>query len=443
MQWKEMGPKEKVKDDGPPKGAYTANALFKRLCQCPSECTVIPEGALVMAGMSLLWRDIRLYPSFQRDDEGKCSLFDFVDPPRNAALRAAERMIREQEPDVLKIHLEQFLLPAVPADPSAYISQPPPSGGSGVSAAEAKKPIRVKVTGRKYMTAGAATSAVAVGISVPAGSVAVTSVAAELASPTRALKKRKVQVEGVSSAPLTSVDVMFSATSGPSLSELISQASAAAVSSSMPLTAVTVTTSPVSTPLSSNVIPTSLFDSPIGVFLVSEKEMPAASAAHEATSARDTAVSDAGGSSSGIVNDGAHLGDDLYLPTINWDPNVQDKRYQPKWKIAESSRLIFPQVVHHWVERAYPPAESAYVEGLNNENLMNVTMVDSVSQPRRLAEIRRRWMHDNNELHQARVAIQEPKDEKYCLESQLQSVGLRESRFVSEKNKAKDDLKHV
>ncbi|KAJ0719522.1 hypothetical protein HanLR1_Chr08g0282691 [Helianthus annuus] len=74
---------------------------------------------------------------------------------------------------------------------------------------------------------------------------------------------------------------------------------------------------------------------------------------------------------------------------------------------------------------------------------MNATTVDAVSQPRRLAEIRRRWMHDNNELHQARVAIQELMDEKYRLESQLQAAGLRESRFVSEKNKAEDDMKRV
>ncbi|KAF5815163.1 hypothetical protein HanXRQr2_Chr03g0119991 [Helianthus annuus] len=74
---------------------------------------------------------------------------------------------------------------------------------------------------------------------------------------------------------------------------------------------------------------------------------------------------------------------------------------------------------------------------------MNATMVDAVSQPRRLVEIRRRWMHDNNELHQARVAIQELMDEKYRLESQLQAAGLRESRFVSKKNKAEEDLKHV
>ncbi|KAF5792619.1 hypothetical protein HanXRQr2_Chr09g0407971 [Helianthus annuus] len=70
-------------------------------------------------------------------------------------------------------------------------------------------------------------------------------------------------------------------------------------------------------------------------------------------------------------------------------------------------------------------------------------MVDAVSQPRRLAEIRRRWMHDNNDLHQARITIQELMDEKYRLESQLQAAGLRERRFVSKKNKAEADLQRV
>ncbi|KAJ0927060.1 hypothetical protein HanRHA438_Chr04g0178411 [Helianthus annuus] len=74
---------------------------------------------------------------------------------------------------------------------------------------------------------------------------------------------------------------------------------------------------------------------------------------------------------------------------------------------------------------------------------MNSTIADSVSQPRRLAEIRRRWMHDNTQLHHARSTIQELKDDKYRLESQLQAVGLREARFLSEKNKAEDDLKRV
>ncbi|KAJ0704984.1 hypothetical protein HanPI659440_Chr14g0568591 [Helianthus annuus] len=149
------------------------------------------------------------------------------------------------------------------------------------------------------------------------------------------------------------------------------------------------------------------------------------------------------GSNSGIADDGARLGDDLYLPTINWDPNTQDKRCHSKWKIAESSRLIFLPVVQHWVEQAYPPAEAAYFEGLNNENLMNSAIVDSVSQPQRLAEIRCRWMHDNNELHQARAMIEELKDEKYRMESQLQAAGFRESRFLLEKNKADDGLKRV
>ncbi|MFS7922287.1 hypothetical protein Hanom_Chr03g00247311 [Helianthus anomalus] len=171
MQWMEMGPKDKVKDDGPPKDAYVENTLFKRLCQCPSECIVIPEGALVMAGMNLLWRDIRLYPSFQRDDEGKGSSFDFVDPPRNTTLRAADCVIGEQEPNVLKVHLDQFLLPTVQADPSAYISQPPPNGWINAPGAETKKPIWVKVTGRKYMAAGLLHRMLQVAFSCPRGAL--------------------------------------------------------------------------------------------------------------------------------------------------------------------------------------------------------------------------------------------------------------------------------
>ncbi|MFS8021321.1 hypothetical protein Hanom_Chr16g01426011 [Helianthus anomalus] len=154
MHWREIGPKDKVKDEDPPKDAYVANALYTKLCGHPSECTVIPEGALVMAGMSMLWRDIKLYPSFRRDDEGKWSLFDFVDPPLNAALRVAD----------------SFLLPAVPANPAVYISQPPPSGGSNVVAIE-KKSTQIKVTGRKYLAAGASTSLICV--TAPVGSAAV------------------------------------------------------------------------------------------------------------------------------------------------------------------------------------------------------------------------------------------------------------------------------
>ncbi|MFS7986817.1 hypothetical protein Hanom_Chr11g01014661 [Helianthus anomalus] len=90
----------------------------------------------------------------------------------------------------------------------------------------------------------------------------------------------------------------------------------------MPTTAVIVTTSLVSTPLPSSVTPSSLFDSPFGNISATEKEMTTVSAAHEATIIMDAAKSDAGGSSSGITDDGARLGDDLYLPTINWDPNM-------------------------------------------------------------------------------------------------------------------------
>ncbi|KAM0031774.1 hypothetical protein Hdeb2414_s0017g00512881 [Helianthus debilis subsp. tardiflorus] len=133
-----------------------------------------------MAGMSMLWRDIQLYPSFRRDDEAEWSLFDFVDLPRHAVLKAADRVLGEQEPDVLKIHLEQFLLLALSADPAAYITVPPPSGGGNVATLE-KKPARVKITGRKYMAAGVGASSVSV--TAPAGSVA------ELARPTHVSKK--------------------------------------------------------------------------------------------------------------------------------------------------------------------------------------------------------------------------------------------------------------
>ncbi|MFS7914275.1 hypothetical protein Hanom_Chr02g00151481 [Helianthus anomalus] len=64
------------------------------------------------------------------------SLFDFVDPPRHLALRVADRVLDDQEPDVLKVHLEQFLLPALPADAAVYLSPFSLSGRSGVAAPE-------------------------------------------------------------------------------------------------------------------------------------------------------------------------------------------------------------------------------------------------------------------------------------------------------------------
>ncbi|MFS8031638.1 hypothetical protein Hanom_Chr17g01548221 [Helianthus anomalus] len=375
MQWREMGLKDKVKVEAPPKDAYVSNALYTKLCGHPSECTVIPEGALVMTGMNLSWRDIKLYPSSRREDEVrelclchcKWSLFDFVDPPRHAALKVADRVLGEQEPDVLKIHLEQFLLPPVPADPTAYNTVPPPSGGRNVVAIE-KKPIKVKINRRKDTAVG--TGASSASVTTSTGGVA------EQTSPTHVSKKRKVvpalttfeaiqaahiiptgpaagvHVENVSSAPLASRGTISSVVGKPSLSDLISQENATTTVSCpmpppMPTVVVAVTTSSVSTPLPVIVIPSTLFDSPFSVFSASEKETPTVFAAHEATSTQDAALSDAGGSSSSIADDGARLGDDLYLPTINWDPDMQDKRYQPKWKIAESSRLIFPPEIQH------------------------------------------------------------------------------------------------
>ncbi|KAJ0715411.1 hypothetical protein HanPI659440_Chr13g0500831 [Helianthus annuus] len=52
-------------------------------------------------------------------------------------------------------------------------------------------------------------------------------------------------------------------------------------------------------------------------------------------------------------------------------------------------------------------------------------------------------MHDNSELRQARMTIQELVDENGRLESQLQAAGVWESRFMLEKNKAEEDLKWV
>ncbi|KAJ0520652.1 hypothetical protein HanIR_Chr10g0461731 [Helianthus annuus] len=149
MHWREKGPKDKVKDDAPPEDAYASNVLYIKLCGRPFECTIIPEGALVMAGMSLLWPDIKRYPSFQRDDAGEWGMFDFIDPPRHLALKPVDRVLDEGEPDVLRVHLEQFLLPAVPADPTAYVT--PLSGveTTALSVSE-KKPTRIKLTGKKH-----------------------------------------------------------------------------------------------------------------------------------------------------------------------------------------------------------------------------------------------------------------------------------------------------
>ncbi|KAJ0520241.1 hypothetical protein HanIR_Chr10g0457211 [Helianthus annuus] len=325
MHWREMGAKDKFKDDGPPADAYIENALFKRLSQRPSECQVIPEGVLLMTDMSLLWRNSRLYPALQRVDGGEWSLFDFVDPPRNAALRSADRVVGEQEPDVLKIHIEQFLLPTVPTDATAQVSNPPPpSGGNGVSLEETKKPSRIRITEKKIITAGEIASPVAANVSTAPEIVVVTS-APIMVSPRPAPKKRRItpslstfqatkaaqalhadylaESQGGSGSfmPLTSGEIFSSATGGQSVSlaDLISQASVIPVSSLMPpplfTTSVVMTPNPVTTPLLSSSTPVSIFDSPNGDFHASGKDKPVTSAGGESTSAKDTAVSDTGG----------------------------------------------------------------------------------------------------------------------------------------------------
>ncbi|KAJ0511137.1 hypothetical protein HanIR_Chr11g0548621 [Helianthus annuus] len=476
MYWQEKGPKDKVRDDAPPEDSYTSNALYVKLCGRPFECTIIPEGALVMAGMSLLWPDIKRYPSFQRDDAGMltssclvtfCSwgMFDFIDPPRHLALKYADRMLDEGEPDVLKVHLEQFLLPAVPADPMAYIA---PLSGMTISAVASseKKPARIKLTGKKHTATHGSVPTMeetsSMGRDVP--------LVADLTSPGRVSKKRKAFValtlsafEAVQAAcafsPGTSVGVSsgvviptivptvalpcpgisVSMSTGPQSLASVTPAVSCVMPLPIPTLSVAVTVDPLSS-LRSGGPDTPLIDSPKGIFAGVDTNAATASTAQEATS---MGGGDNRGSSSGIADDGVRLIDDLFIPTVCWDPHAQDKRYQPQWKIAESSRLIFPPVVQHWVEKAYPPAEAAYVEGLNNEDLMNSTISDSVTLPRRLVEIRRRWMHDNTQLHQARATIQELRDDKHRLESQLQTAGLKEARFLSEKNKAEEDLRRV
>ncbi|MFS7943743.1 hypothetical protein Hanom_Chr06g00503811 [Helianthus anomalus] len=79
-------------------------------------------------------------------------------------------------------------------------------------------------------------------------------------------------------------------------------------------TSVVMTPIPVTTPLFSSSTPVSIFYSPIGDFHASGKDM--LSADGESTSAKDTIVSDTGGSNGNFADDGARLFDDLYLPTV-------------------------------------------------------------------------------------------------------------------------------
>ena len=121
-------------------------------------------------------------------------MFDFVDPPRHLALRPADRVLDEGELDVLGMHLEQFILPAIPADPAVYISPLASVPNTGVPALE-KRPTRIKLTGRKYMAAGAAASSIG-GTALTRGDVPATAV---ITSPVQS-KKRKTFVAPTLSA---------------------------------------------------------------------------------------------------------------------------------------------------------------------------------------------------------------------------------------------------
>ncbi|MFS7963733.1 hypothetical protein Hanom_Chr08g00741831 [Helianthus anomalus] len=166
------------------------------------------------------------------------SLFDFVDPPRNASLRSANRVAGEQDASVLKIHIENFLLPVVIVDSSAQLVSPPPSGGSEASLGGAKKIYRIRLTGKKSATIEATASPVATGVLMAPEGAVVTSAPA-IISPHPLLNRHtltRAQTNGGPSIPLTSGEISTSAIGGQSvpLAEHISQASVLPVSSLMP-----------------------------------------------------------------------------------------------------------------------------------------------------------------------------------------------------------------
>ncbi|KAF5782448.1 hypothetical protein HanXRQr2_Chr11g0496001 [Helianthus annuus] len=133
----------------------------------------------------------------------------------------------------------------------------------------------------------------------------------------------------------------------------------------------------------------------------------------------------------------------LYLPTITWDPRMPDKPYKPHWKIVESTCLIYPQVINHWVDHAFPPVEVSYVKGQDSGPLLDSTLADAVAGVKRIAEIKRCLGQDNRELQKSRHAVQQMLDDIQRRDSLLEAAKARESRLLAEKEKAKEDLKRV
>ncbi|MFS7943740.1 hypothetical protein Hanom_Chr06g00503771 [Helianthus anomalus] len=146
-------------------------------------------------------------------------------------------MVGEQEADVLKIHIENYLFPAVPADATAHVSNPPPSGGSGVSLEETKKTSQIRITRKKIITAGETASPVAANVSTvsTALEIVVVTSAHTIVSPFPVPKRRKLMpslstfqatkaaralhADGSgSSMPLTSSEIVYSAAGGQSIS---------------------------------------------------------------------------------------------------------------------------------------------------------------------------------------------------------------------------------
>ncbi|MFS7967001.1 hypothetical protein Hanom_Chr09g00780601 [Helianthus anomalus] len=87
--------------------------------------------------------------------------------------------------------------------------------------------------------------------------------------------------------------------------------------------------------------------------------------------------------------DEGNIVEGLYLPTIAWDFRMSDITYMPSKKIAESTLLIHPTMVNHWVDHAFLPVEVSYVEGQDYGQLLDVTMTDTVSRLKRISEIKR------------------------------------------------------
>ncbi|MFS8008470.1 hypothetical protein Hanom_Chr14g01273141 [Helianthus anomalus] len=84
MHWKVMAAKETEKDFVPPKAEYQDDARFKALIARPSECLVIPGGALALFGMNLCRRDVHTYHAFKTTNEGKlgnCYVYILVGVP--------------------------------------------------------------------------------------------------------------------------------------------------------------------------------------------------------------------------------------------------------------------------------------------------------------------------------------------------------------------------